>query len=690
MSLPIRLALGTATTLLVLDGLGALIMAGLLSPAEGILALVAVLGSLLAERFRGENHPPAALQWAVGAGASVFALLDLLYLAESLLHGLVHLLVVLACYKLYVREAGRDFRDLFFLSFFMLVAASTLTAHLGFLVILVAFLVLGTWTFVLYHLLTETARYARGESARFAAPTLASSSLLSLSLVASALTVAFTLVFFFVIPRIGLAAITLGAKAAQKMSGFSDHVELGAFGPIQTDPTVVMRVRFPDGPPPAEVWDALRWRGMAFDRFTGDEWRVSRPERRALPRSYDGRFTLTAPRGGWILAQDIYLEPIGTDVIFAAPRLLSLSLPVRLAMVDQANSVSIAFSSARLRYVAYSEVGAVATAAVRGDGRGLPDEIRERYLQLPPLSPRVSALARQVTRQSRSPYEAALALTEHLRGTYRYTLDLRRETALPPVEEFLFVTRQGNCEYFAASLAVLLRELEIPARVVAGFQRGEWNSYGEYLVVRQRDAHSWVEAYFPGRGWVTLDPSPRAEVDAAFQTSRLSQMLDAIRMRWYRYIVNWSLADQIAIASTVRHQILDWRRGVSRVQAVVEWRTLGVWLLGAGVVAVVLLLTVRLRRGYARPGGVSSPGPRRSLRAYDQMLKRLARLALTPRPSETAREFAGRAALALPHFSAGLMEITRVFEGVRYGHREALPEEEQRLVALVKDLRIRQ
>ena len=225
-------------------------MAGLLSPAEGILALVAVLGSLLAERFRGEHHPPAALlQWAVGAGVSVFALLDLLYLAESLLHGLVHLLVVLACYKLYVREAGRDFRDLFFLSFFMLVAASTLTANLGFLAILVAFLVLGTWTFVLYHLLTETARYARGESAQLAAPTLASPSLLSLSLVASALTVAFTLVFFFVIPRIGLAAITLGAKAAQRMSGFSDHVELGAFGPIQTDPTVVMRVRFPEGPP---------------------------------------------------------------------------------------------------------------------------------------------------------------------------------------------------------------------------------------------------------------------------------------------------------------------------------------------------------------------------------------------------------------------------------------------------------
>jgi transglutaminase-like putative cysteine protease len=699
----IQLAFKLSTYLLVLDGAAALMVGGLLSLTGGAVVFVVVAGSWWAEQLRARSSRLPALWRGLALGALGYAALDLLYLAESVLDGFVHLLLFATCYKLYNRNTLRDLRDLRFLSFFMLVAASALTVSLGFFLVLVAFLVLGVWSFMLYHLLTELERYAPTHAggtpapearvpARTAVPSARERgvpSLLGVSLTASALTLVFTLAFFFVIPRIGQAALPFRTRAGSLVSGFSERVVLGAFGSIQTDPTVVMRILFPGRPPTPEVLAGLRWRGVAFDHFTGQEWRVSRPERTPLPRGFDGQFLLAHPRGGRILTQEIYIEPIGIDVLFATPRLLGLTLPAGLALVDPMDSVSFSVRNARLRYLAYSEPEAGSPRDESPDSEAVLEEIRDRYLQLPPLSPRIPVLARDLTRGSGSPYQAAVALTEYLRRNLRYTLDLRRQTELPPVEEFLFVTRAGNCEYFAASLAVLLRSLGIPARVVNGFQRGEWNPYGHYLVVRQRDAHSWVEAYFPGRGWVTLDPSPRAEVDAAFLTGPLFHYLDAIRMRWYRYIVNWSLTDQIAVASAVRDQALDWHRLVSRPRISAEFSTWGRWLGALAAAGVALFVAVRLRRAGVGVEPQQAARSRRRLRAYEEMLKRLARLALTPHPSETAREFASRASRAVPEFGASLQEITEVYERVRFGDETLRPQEEERLLTLAKSLETR-
>ncbi len=686
MSVSIQLAFKIAVYLLVLDGVAALVVGGLLSPAGSLLMFLAVAGSWWGEQLRTRSRRVPALWQALTLGAAGFAVLDLFYLAQSALDGFVHLLLFVTCYKLYNRATLRDSRDLFFLSFFMLVAASALTVSIVFLLFLTVFLVLGIWTFLLYHLLSETERCPSGETVRLGTGRLVTPALLRMSLAASAVTTAFALAFFFVIPRLGLAALPVEAKGGQLLSGFSDRVKLGAFGSIQTDPTVMMRVRFPGGPPTSDVLAQLRWRGVAFDYFTGEEWKVSQPERRILPLDPDGQFFLAHSHSGRIVTQEIYLEPIGTDVVFAAPRVLGFTFPGGVAMVDTMERVTLSVRNARFRYLAYSELEAIPRLGSRADMQGTPSEVQPRYLQLPPLSPRVTRLAREITQGTQDPYAAALVLTEHLRRTFRYSLDLRRETTLPPLEEFLFVTRSGNCEYFAASLAVLLRTLGIPTRVVNGFQRGEWNPYGQYLAVRQRDAHSWVEAFFPGRGWLTLDPTPRGPVDAAFWTSQFSRYLDAIRMRWYRYIVNWSLMDQVTAALALRAQVFTWRRSVSAVWASVELTPWGRWLLAAGATGAALLLTVWLRPGGGRRGRRQFLKPPRRLHAYDEMLKRLARLALTLGPSETAREFASRAGLALPHFGAYLREITEAYERVRFSDAVIRPGEEARLLTLAGSL----
>ncbi|PYM36693.1 MAG: hypothetical protein DME15_03085 [Candidatus Rokuibacteriota bacterium] len=436
----------------------------------------------------------------VAAGVSA---LDVVYVAASLLDGLARLLVFLLVYRVVMRRALRDLRDVAFLAFFMLVAAAPLTFGVGFLFVFLVFLVLGTWMLMLYHVATESERV--GERSEDAVGALGRD-LLGLAVGASAATLVLTAALFFLIPRVGQAALTLRSHQPRMLTGFSDRVELGAFGDIETDATVVMRVRLlGPGLLAPERLPGLRWRGLALDRYAGGAWTSSRRERAAVRRSPLGRFELAPFRGtGPVVMQEVYLEPFGADVLFAAPRVLAVELRADAVLVDDMAGVSVPNAAARFRYVAESEL----ESGGAGDVRPLDDETRARYLELPPLPPRVRSLALEITASAREPREAARALAAHLASRYRYTLALGRATSLDPVEEFLFVQRAGNCEYFAAALAVMLRSLDVPARVVNGFQRGEWNPYGGYFMVRLLDAHSWVEAYLDG-AWVhrQLEPS---------------------------------------------------------------------------------------------------------------------------------------------------------------------------------------
>jgi hypothetical protein len=289
-------------------------------------------------------------------------------------------------------------------------------------------------------------------------------------------------------------------------------------------------------------------------------------------------------------------------------------------------------------------------------------------LQLPPLSPAIPRLARDVTAGSRDPWEAALRLSHFLSTRYRYTLALKQTTALEPLEEFLFVRRSGNCEYFAAALAVMLRTLDIPARVVGGFQRGEWNPYGRYFMVRFSDAHSWVEAYFDGLGWVTLDPSPRADAEAALRPGAMALYLDALRMRWYRYVINWSLQDQVFVAAAVQRQADEFRLALSWLGA----RAARPWLLGGGAALALGLLGWAVWRGLGAQPGRQGP---RIPPFYARALRTLARQGLEPAPAETARQFHARVGDAVPAWGPPLAALTRQYERARFGAAPLTPEE---------------
>jgi transglutaminase-like putative cysteine protease len=676
------LALRVVTYLLVCDGIVALLLGGLIGPFGAGLVGVAILGSWWLERARERGVVRRPLTWGLVGAAAIAITVDLAYLTQSALDGLVHLLLFLILARLFMRRAVRDLRDAGFLSFFLLVATSSVTFSVGFLFVFVAFLMLGTWMLVLQHVVTETERAGSSAGATSSGPLGLDGPLLRVSVAGAAVAFAVAGLLFFVIPRVGQATLPLRSHLTRMVTGFSERVDLGAFGEIETDKTVVMRVYLGDDIGDPVLLSNLRWRGIVFDRFDGRAWAVGQPERTLVRKGAGGRFHVARAFGrGLILKQDIYLDPIGTDIIFAASRPLRLDLSAGALTVDDMGSLSVPTPSARLHYQVESELdGPPAPIGMSSRARGgVSDLDRGRYLQLPPLSRAITGLARQVTAGSRDPYDAALKLNAFLSSRFHYTL-AKPQTGLEPLEEFLLVRRSGNCEYFAAALAVMLRTLDIPARVVGGFQRGEWNPYGRYFMVRLSDAHAWVEAYFDELGWVALDPSPRASIEALARPFPLALYLDAARMRWYRYVVNWSLQDQRLFASTFQRQA----RGVSLAFG---WPTRWpdkVWLIAPAAAAAVLgwLLWGFGRAGQARRRVGRAP------RFYERALRVLARRGLVPEPAETARQFWARARLRAPACDEPLGRITTQYERARFGAAELtdaeLRELDRCLVALTQ------
>ncbi len=658
MALP--LALRIAVYLLVADGVFALYLAEFLG-ARGVLLVAGLLvaTSIVQPRSPGAPDRVRGTRLLVPA-AALASVMDVAYLAENVLDAMVRLLLFLVLYKLATLRSVSETRTIAFLAFFMLVASSGSAFGVGFLFAFVGFVALLSWIALLQHVASEAAAGpgAGGE----AVPTrslvgLAGVAAVAVFLVASGL--------FFLLPRVGLATLPLRARLGQMITGFSERVELGAYGSILTDSSVVMRVHLPDEVQPDRLPN-LRWRGVVLDTFDGKAWSVRHPRQTRLVRPSGGGFDVGLLQGsGRFLRQEVFLEPISSEVVFAAPHVLRLTMTASVLALDDMGTVSVSSLGARLRYTVESELeGPMVVGA--GPVRPAPplNVLQlERYLQLPALPPAIPALARQVAGGSVAPAEIAVRVETFLKQQFRYTLDLERVSQLDPLQEFLFVRRAGHCEYFAASMAVMLRSLGVPARVVNGFQRGEWNPYGQYYIVRYYDAHSWVEAYLPGAGWVSFDPTPRATVDIHAGRTPTLLYLDSLRLQWHRYVVNWSLRDQIRAVQSVQLRLASLRGFTTRLDPETRDRLsrVGMLALATAIGAVGAWAAWRHRRGGTGPGAMRTPG------FYRRALRAAARRGLRPGSAETAREFSGRVAGLGPAAGDAFTRVTALYERARFG-----------------------
>jgi transglutaminase-like putative cysteine protease len=411
-----------------------------------------------------------------------------------------------------------------------------------------------------------------------------------------------------------------------------------------------------------------------------------------------------------LVEQKIYLEPHSSNYIFAFnyPNHYYFDSRIYLREDDESGSFQVTRPpEGPLLYRALSwideeqrtafELAEKKKTKTDGEKDFLPQNAEKReklaryYLQLPESLEveRLRLLAQEITRDAQTAYEKASAIEGYFRENYAYTLETQMSDSEDHLEEFIFRFRAGHCEYFATAMAVLLRIIGIPTRIVSGFYTSEWNPYEGYFIVREQNAHSWVEAWMANQ-WITFDPTPWQSLPALQPRKTLLtpiyHFLDSVKFKWYRYVIDYSRDDQVALRGYLNTGLSTLKKIVSPAQGILdEFLKRGeedsatylnkpmvalflVFLVGLGI--SVTLLTreqSKLRKERQRKRGLQRN--REVVDFYDKVLLALRRLGFKRSLWQTPREFAIRLEEHSSEF-APLPRLTELYYRVRYNNEQ--------------------
>ena len=483
------------------------------------------------------------------------------------------LLLLLSAEALRSLEAPNDAR-LYSLTFALLLASTAYRPGILFALAFVSYVALATVALTVGHLQRRTPagrEIALDRSFLFAMAGLSGVALLMSGIV------------FVAFPRFSQGWASRGEVLATSIAGFADEVSIGNHGSrIFPNPEIVLRIEFPDGQP-SNMGD-LHWRGRSYDRFDGVRWSRSP----ALPPSLgmDRWYAAWQPDR---IRQKIYAAPLDVRVLFALHPLLEVqSDNPRVQPLFDNSGDHIYWGSGSPSYEAVSVDGRPDSEALRAATSGFAPA-RNHFTQLPRLSQQTVDLARSLTQGLDNNYDRAVAIESFFHSEFGYTLDLPRSAREATLEHFLFDRRDGHCEYFSTAMVVLLRTLGVHAREVNGFLGGQWNEFGQYLAVTQNEAHSWVEVWFPGYGWVAFNPTPAAAGTSEAITSWLWPgrfMLDGLQHRWNKWILDYDQESQSGLirrASEIfsRDQFTSQdSKPIARDPAAIFWGALMILALG--------------------------------------------------------------------------------------------------------------
>ena len=613
---------------------------------------------------------------------------DYFFFSGGFLTATVHLVLFTMVVRLFSLQKTRDHYMLAVLSFLMVLASAVLTVGSVFLLTFAGFLLVAVITFVLMEMQHSVVQ----EAALAQDPRIAdyhqrmAYRLLALAPALMSLILTGSFFIFFFLPRVSSRYLSAYSPTSDVATGFTDRLQLGRIGQIQQSSAVVMHVQIDNDSQGA--YD-LKWRGIALSTFDGRIWSNSFEQIQVRP-SLDGIYHFVAPSAPPVLPHrairyHVLMEPLGTNVFFLAERPRTLAGNYRAVTTDAGGAVyDLDLEHPINRYEGESSLDEADPDELRLAGNIVTGEF-ETYLKLPPIDLRIAKLAEEISASSTSNYDKALAIELYLRTHFGYTLELPRAVPRDPLANFLFERKQGHCEYFASSMAVMLRSLRIPSRIVNGFRTGEFNDLTGQYVVRASNAHSWVEAYFPGSGWVSFDPTPSDSLPTRTGWSRLQLYVDAAASFWREWIINYDAGHQRTLgqeaASSSRRffeqarlWLSEWHRTLLRSarRAHREFTSFpGRWLkmLAAGMLALALLLnlrrllrSLRARRLRAQP----TRAPREAAALwYDRMVTRMARVGWRKSPSQTPCDFV--AAIQEPNLRQKVDAFTRAYESARFG-----------------------
>ena len=655
--------------------------------------------------------------WVFSRDLAASAPNPLLYAA---LLAAIHLLIFASIVRLYSSRTVRDYIFLALLAFATMLASAILTVNTTFLIALAVFLLLAVSSFVGLEIRrsSEGAVFPTFEPGSAAARRLHRALGLTSVLVAASALVIGGLIFFL-IPRFTAGYMSAFNLQPTLMTGFTDNVELGEIGVIKQSSEVVMRIRV-QGDDAARAQE-IHWRGMILTNFDGKRWFTPPVDSIVVTPDGSGAYQLgVAPLPAdsfYLLRYTVLMEPVATDAIFVAARPTTIwgrfgadsgSDRARSYLIfNRTGTLLNPFhNSAAVHYDAVSQIPTVPPQKLRDATAVYPPDISSTYLQLPRLDPRIKQLAERITAHAPTPYDKASNIALYLRTRFGYTLDLSDMNHRDPLAYFLFVKRAGNCEYFASAMVVMLRTLGIPARYATGFLAGEYNDLAHDYIVRGSDAHSWVEAYFPGYGWITFDPTPPGDEKYNGAFARLGMYWDWFQFSWNEWIINYDFAHQLSLARNIHESSRAWSDRASQYYQAKRRETidrLKLWqarlsnspysLPGA---LVFLLLMLIYFRGRAMGGFVAIRWNLRAHREgklpadlavfeYRQMLRLLERRGWRKSAAQTPLEFA--ASIRVPEFAGPVAELTEMYQSARFGAHPADARRVISLLAMLKQLR---
>ncbi len=593
--------------------------------------------------FQDFNRTFVAPRWllnviSLGVLAVAFSRVRLDYLVEPVLDGLI----VLVGIKLLEDKTNRDYLQVLALCGFLLVGASLLSIHMSFLVYhaLLAFLATLALVFLTIHSHSPTLVLERGHAVQC----------LLQAVMICAVAIPASGAFFLILPRTNYPLFTFLNKASGARSGFSDSISLGQVSAIQEDASVIFRAEMGEMDE-----DHLYWRGIVLDSFDGKSWKSSSPQSVNTVRA----------EGGQTIQQVIYLEPYGHRVLFALDRPVSLRLQERGREREVTQFRDPVLNRVRYRVESNPRVFLQEAEVEDGD---------PRYLQLPDdFSPSVRALVSELA-PFQSTMEKAAALFNFLRTRdFSYSLD-ELPVSSTPLEDFLMVHKRGNCEYFASALGVMLRIAGVPARLVGGYRGGVYNRSGRYYLVRQKNAHVWVEALLPGYGWMRLDPTPLGSdfgplTPVAGILGGMRVLMDTFNHYWIKFVINYDLERQLRMVRGLREH---WKKpDLQWWHSEVRLKGIGIAGVGAMMMACAIFLLRRRRRE-----------PEKELVA--EFLLRLKKRGYEKGRAEGLEEFA--AGIGDDELRERAHRFVEEFQEIYFRDRTISSDDRRRLLAIIRSL----
>jgi len=432
-------------------------------------------------------------------------------------------LLVLLSIKFIEDKETRDYLQIFLISILIFVGTTIFSFEISFIIYFLIFIFLFNLAivFLTYFSQDKKLTFSLKEITKISYKT----TLIPL------ISIPITIFLFFALPRTPYPFFNFSGSTLTARSGFSENVKLGTVSNIQEDNSIIFRANM------EKIDDEhLYWRGITLEYFEGDEW-----------SDIDtGPIDKKTKVEGDTIYQTIYLEPYSGTYFFGLDKPVNVTGNRNIFKKDDFTFYTKDILSNRVRYDVISI---------------LSDTIEEKipqnsyYLQLPEnISQDIKNLS--LSLQGGNELETVKNVENYLKnGDYRYSLK-NLPTSNKPVDEFLFDKKQGNCEYFATSMAIILRVNGIPSRVVAGYRGGVYNDLGNYYILRQSNAHLWVEAYIDNIGWIRFDPTTsllsEEFISNSKKISKFSLFIDTINYYYNTLIINYDFEKQISLFNKIR------------------------------------------------------------------------------------------------------------------------------------------